>query len=82
MVIGASGATLAFTVNTNAVVPITTGSQILITRGGTGALGVTGAAGVTINSALSYLNLNNQYSGATLVKAATDTWYLFGDLKA
>jgi hypothetical protein len=82
MVIGASGATLAFTVNTNAGVPIATGSQILITRGGTGELGVTGAVGVTINSAQGYLNLNYQYSGATLVKQDTDIWYIFGDLKA
>jgi len=63
------------------LVPIATGSQILITRGGTGALGITGAAGVTINAALGYLQINNQYSGATLIKQATDTWYLFGDLK-
>jgi len=82
MIIGASAAALSFTVNTNAAVPITTGSQILISRGGTGALGLTGAVGVTINSAQGYLNLNNQFSGATLVKASTDTWYLFGDLKA
>jgi hypothetical protein len=82
MVIGASGSTLAFTINTNAGVPIATGSQILIARGGTGALGLTGAVGVTINSAQGYLNLNNQYSGATLVKQGTNTWYLFGDLKA
>jgi hypothetical protein len=82
MVIGASAAALTFTVNTNALVPIATGSQILITRGGTGALGITGAAGVTINAALGYLQINNQYSGATLIKQATDTWYLFGDLKA
>jgi hypothetical protein len=82
MVIGASAAALTFTVNTNALVPIATGSQILITRGGTGALGITGAAGVTINAALGYLQMSNQYSGATLIKQATDTWYLFGDLKA
>ena len=82
MVIGASAGALTFTVNTNGITPITTGSQILVARGGAGALGITGAGGVTINSALGYLNLNNQYSGATLVKSATDTWYLFGDLKA
>lgn len=82
MVIGASASALTFTVDTNALVPIATGSQILITRGGPGALGITGAAGVTINSTLGYLQLNNQYSGATLIKQATNTWYLFGDLKA
>jgi hypothetical protein len=82
LVIGASGGTLSFTIDTNANVPIATGSQILIARGGTGELGVTGAGGVTINSAQGFVNLNYQYSGATLVKQGTDTWYLFGDLKA
>jgi hypothetical protein len=82
MVIGASGSTLSFTVPQSGVTNFTTGSQILVSRGGTGALGVTGMGGVTINSANGYLTLNSQYSGATLVKSATDTWYLFGDLKA
>jgi len=81
MVIGASGATLAFTVPPSGTVNFTVGSQILIARGGTGELGVTGP-GVTINSAQGHLNLNYQYSGATLIKQATDTWYIFGDLKA
>ena len=82
LVIGASGAALTFTIPTNATTAFPTGSQILTARGGTGALGVTGAAGVTLNSAQSYKNLNNQYSGATLIKQDTDTWYMFGDLKA
>ena len=51
-------------------------------RGGTGELGITGASGVTVNSALGYLRLNSQYSGATLIKQGTDTWYVFGDLKS
>ena len=41
MVIGASGATLAFTVPPSGTVNFTVGSQILIARGGTGELGVT-----------------------------------------
>ena len=82
MVIGASGATLAFTVPQSGATNFTVGSQILIARGGTGELGVTGPGGVTINSAQGHLNLNYQYSGATLIKQATDTWYIFGDLKA
>jgi hypothetical protein len=82
MVIGASGSTLAFTVPQSGITNFTVGSQILVSRGGTGALGVTGAPGVTINSAQGYLNLNYQYSGATLVKQDTDIWYIFGDLKA
>jgi hypothetical protein len=62
-------------------VPFSNGTQILLVRGGTGSLGVTGATGVTLNSSLGYLNLNNQYSAATLVKITTDVWYIFGDLK-
>jgi len=82
MVIGASAAALTFTVPLNSTTAFVTGSQILVTRGGTGALGITGAAGVTLNSAQSYKQLNYQYSAATLVKQGTDTWYMFGDLKA
>jgi len=61
-----------------------TGAQILVVRAGSGALSITGAsgAGVTINSASSYLNLNVQYSAATLLYKGSNTWYLFGDLKA
>ena len=82
MVIGASASNLTFTIDTNLNVPLATGVQILVARGGTGELGVTGPLGVTINSAQGHLNLNYQYSGATLIKQATDTWYIFGDLKA
>ena len=82
MILGASAAALTFTIPDNTTTAFVTGSQILIARGGTGALGLTGAAGVIINSAQGFLKLNNQYSGATLIKQATDTWYLFGDLKA
>ena len=62
-------------------VPFSNGTQILLVRGGTGSLGVTGATGVTLNSSQGYLTLNNQYSAATLIKKSTDIWYLFGDLK-
>ena len=81
-IIGSSGANLTFTIETNASVPIEAGSQILFGRGGTGELGVTGAIGVTINSANAYFRLMSQYSGATVVKTSTDTWWLFGDLKS
>jgi len=80
-IIGSSGANLTFTIATNTSVPIATGSQIMFGRGGTGELGVTGATGVTVNSANAYFRLMSQYSGATIVKTSTDTWWLFGDLK-
>jgi hypothetical protein len=77
----ASSSNLSITVPTEGTVPFLNGTQILLVRGGTGSLGVTGSAGVTLNSSQGYLNLNNQYSAATLIKKATDVWYLFGDLK-
>jgi hypothetical protein len=72
---------LNITVPTESTVPFLNGTQILLVRGGTGSLGITGATGVTLNSSQGYLNLNNQYSAATLIKKSTDVWYLFGDLK-
>ena len=68
------------TVPTNASVAFPIGTQINILQ--TGASQVTvGGAGVTIN-ATPGLKLRAQWSGATLVKRATDTWVLVGDLSA
>ena len=69
-------------VSANASQPIPIGSQILVSRNGSGEVTFTPDGGVTINSAQGFLRLNNQYSVATLVKIDTDVWMLFGDLKA
>ncbi len=59
------------------------GTQIMIVQiGSATATAISGDAGVTISSANGYLKLSTQYSGATLIKVASDTWYVFGDLKA
>jgi hypothetical protein len=68
------------TVPTNASVAFATGTQISILQ--TGASQVTvGGAGVTINGTPG-LKLRAQWSSATLIKRATDTWVLVGDLSA
>jgi hypothetical protein len=68
------------TVPTNASVAFPTGTQISILQ--TGASQVTvGGAGVTINGTPG-LKLRTQWSAATLIKRATDTWALVGDLSA
>jgi hypothetical protein len=69
-------------VSANASQPIPIGSQILVSRNGSGEVTFTPDGGVTINSVQGFLRLNNQYSVATLVKIDTDVWVLFGDLKA
>jgi hypothetical protein len=70
------------TVPTNASVAFPIGTQILISQYGAGACTVTAASGVTLRSESSKLKTNGQYSGATLVKIATDEWYVFGNLTA
>jgi hypothetical protein len=68
------------TVPTNASVAFPVGAQINLLQ--TGASQVTvGGAGVTIN-ATPGLKLRAQWSSATLIKRATDTWVLVGDLSA
>ena len=73
---------IALTVPTNATVPFATGTQITITRAGAGSVTVAGAVGVTVNSADGFLKLRSQWSSATLIKIATNSWILIGDISA
>lgn len=70
-----------FTVPPNSSVPFPIGGQLNIVQTGSGQITVTAGSGVTINSS-SGLKLRAQWASATLVKRATDTWVLFGDLSA
>jgi hypothetical protein len=56
------------------------GITILVAQTGTGQTTLTAGSGVTINSAGSLLNLANQWSSATLLKRAANTWLAVGDL--
>ena len=73
---------LTVTVPTNANVAFPVGSQIVIVRKGAGAVTVSPAGGVTLNSVSGNQKIASQYGGATLVKVGADAWYLFGDLSA
>jgi hypothetical protein len=75
----ASAVTL--TVPTNATVAFPVGTQIDLAQLGAGQVTVAAAAGVTINSTPG-LKISARYGGARLVKLATDTWLLTGDLSA
>jgi hypothetical protein len=70
------------TVPLNATVAFPVGTQILLSQYGAGQTTVVATGGVTINSSGGKLKLNVQYSGATLIKIATNEWYLFGDIAA
>ena len=72
---------IALTIPANSSVAYPTGTQIDLSQFGAGQVTVAGASGVTVNSA-SGLKLRAQYSSASCVKVATDTWLLVGDLEA
>jgi hypothetical protein len=76
-----SASATTLTVPTNATVAWPIGTSIDILRVGAGAVDVAAASGVTIN-ATPGLKLRAQWSSATLIKRATDTWVLVGDLSA
>jgi len=69
------------TVPLNSTVAFPTGSQILVSQYGAGLTSIVPAGGVTIRSANGSLDLGVQYIAATLIKIATDEWYLFGGLE-
>ena len=69
------------TVPLNSSVAYPIGSQINILQTGAGQTTVVATAGVTIN-ATPGLKLREQWSSATLIKRAENTWVLIGDLIA
>ena len=78
----ANAGAITLTVPTNASVPFALGTQITVTRAGSGALTIVGDTGVTVNSADSFLKLRAQWSSGTLIKLNTNSWILIGDLTA
>jgi hypothetical protein len=67
------------TVPLNATVAFPVGTQIHIVQTGSGQTTVVATGGVTINTATT-LKLRAQWSAATLIKRAENTWVLVGDL--
>lgn len=77
-----NAAAITFTVPPNSSVAFGIGTQINIMQLGAGQVTITPGAGVTIRSANSRLKTTAQYSVATCVKIATDTWVAVGSLSA
>ena len=69
------------TVPLNSSVAWPVGSSIDILQMGAGQTTIVATAGVTIN-ATPGLKIRTQYASATLLKRATDTWILLGDLSS
>jgi hypothetical protein len=70
------------TIPTNSSVPFPVGTRIEIVQTGTAQTSFVATVGVTINSKLSNKKISARYGGATLIKTATNTWLLIGDLTA
>jgi len=77
-----NGSAITFTIPPNSSVAFGIGTQINIMQLGAGVATITAGAGVTLRSAGTKVKTNGQYSVATCVKIATDTWVLVGNLSA
>ena len=75
----ASANTLTVPPNSSEAFP--TGATLTILQTGAGQTTLTAGAGVTINGTPG-LKLRTQWSSATLIKRATNTWVAVGDLSA
>jgi hypothetical protein len=82
MVTLSNSSSITLTVPPNSSVAYPVGTRIDLLAIGTGKVTVAAGSGVTIRSKNSNLKLSDQYSGATLWKQATNTWYLVGDLSS
>ena len=74
----ASANTLGVPLNSTDAFPI--GTQILVAQQGAGQTTITPVSGVTLRSSGGKLKISAQYGVATLIKRATDEWYVAGDL--
>lgn len=81
--ITASHASSSITITVPAVASVAfpVGTHIDIARLGAAAVNVAGASGVTVNGTPG-LKLRAQYSAATLILVASDSWLLIGDLSS
>jgi hypothetical protein len=75
----ASGNTLTVPPNDTIAFPI--GTTLTVLQTGAGQCTLTAGAGVTLNGTPG-LKLRGQWSSATLIKRATDTWVALGDMVA
>lgn len=74
-----NGSAIAVTVPPNSTHPFAVGTQINVLQTGTGQVTLTAGGGVTLNGSPG-LKLVGQWSMATLIKRATDTWVAVGSL--
>ena len=79
-VIVTNGSAIDLKIPTNSGIAFSIGTRIEIIQGGAGQITIVPSGGVTVNSSGGKTKLAAQYAVATILKVATDTWYLFGDI--
>lgn len=80
MFLVSSSSAVTVTIPTNASVAFDVGTEIEITRMGTGSVTIAGASGVTIDSLSSLTGISDQYGVVALKKLSTNEWLLAGAL--
>jgi archaellum component FlaC len=76
-----SASATTFTIPTNSTLAWPVGASMDILGTGAGLVTIAGDAGVTVNSTPG-LKLRTQWSSATILKRAENSWIVYGDLKA
>lgn len=78
-----NASTQTYSIPLNSSVAFPVGSLVNVIQIGTGQVTIQGVGGVTVASTgatSTAPKLRTRYSSATCIKAATDTWYVVGDL--
>jgi len=71
---------ITVTIPLESSVAFAVGDRIDIVQTGAGQVTVAGAVGVTLNAYDNQYKLNGQWAAATLIKRATNTWLLIGNI--
>ena len=74
------GSAVNVTIPADSALNFPIGTSIDVLQTNTGSVAIAGAGGVTVN-ATPGLTLRTQWSSATLMKRAANTWVVYGDLK-
>jgi len=74
------GSAVSVTIPADSTLNFPIGTSIDVLQTNTGSVAIAGAGGVTVN-ATPGLTLRTQWSSATLLKRAANTWVVYGDLK-
>jgi hypothetical protein len=75
-----NGSANTISIPLNSSVAFEIGTQLIIAQYGSGKTRIVGIGGVTVRSAGGKSYIENQYGMATIIKIATDEWYLSGAL--